>query len=294
MWQKILVITLFLGFIPNLSLAKTVVTSYVFDTQKERKSTRWTLTEWLRIKERMRMMDLWLAMFSNPKKEKFAPELSLAYQQLTLEDTFSSIDEAGNEVSESNLTAIQYRGQFWFTNLISSTTGLKTPNIDLGIEYTLRQAPKNPLNTNLTALGQGYTLTGKSYNYTCLNFRIFGRNIQDSSVVLKYGQYSSDRGFNRISDELKNNAGIMAAAEMSFYFFSWLGLEGTYIKFGNSKGAAGSDDQSGSQLESSLFLEIYNLRLNYGQVDEEWRWDDEGINLENKTKSQFIGAKLQF
>ena len=47
----------------------TVVTTYVTKVQEKRRSTRWTLTEWLRIKERMRMMDVWLAMFSSPKKE---------------------------------------------------------------------------------------------------------------------------------------------------------------------------------------------------------------------------------
>ena len=56
----------------------TTVTTYVVSTQEERNSTRWTLTEWLRIKERTRLMDVWLAMFSNPKQNIFAPELNVS------------------------------------------------------------------------------------------------------------------------------------------------------------------------------------------------------------------------
>ncbi len=37
--------------------AETYVTTYVTKVQEQRKSTRWTLTEWLRIKERMKLMD---------------------------------------------------------------------------------------------------------------------------------------------------------------------------------------------------------------------------------------------
>jgi hypothetical protein len=59
--------------------AETVVTTYVTKVQEERQTTRWTLTEWLRIKERMQMMDLWLAMFSDPKKDRFRPELVVSY-----------------------------------------------------------------------------------------------------------------------------------------------------------------------------------------------------------------------
>ena len=53
----------------------TTVTTYVVRTQEEREQTRWTLTEWLRIKERTKLMDVWLTMFSDPNKDKFRPAL---------------------------------------------------------------------------------------------------------------------------------------------------------------------------------------------------------------------------
>ena len=57
-----------LALVPTAGLADTQVTTYVIKTQDERDQTRWTLTEWLRIKERMKMMDVWLAMFSDPRR----------------------------------------------------------------------------------------------------------------------------------------------------------------------------------------------------------------------------------
>src|SRR5262245_64424210 len=73
-------------------LADSTVTTYVVKVQEERETTRWTLTEWLKIKERMRMMDLWLAMFSDPKKDKFQPELMLSYGLTRGDYSFASED----------------------------------------------------------------------------------------------------------------------------------------------------------------------------------------------------------
>ena len=53
---------------------QVVVVKVIENRQEKRKSTRWTLTEWLKIKERMKMMDVWLAMFS-PKKPEFTPRV---------------------------------------------------------------------------------------------------------------------------------------------------------------------------------------------------------------------------
>ena len=101
--------------------AETVVTTYVVKTQEERKSTRWTLTEWLRIKERMKMMDVWLAMFSDPQKDReFRPELNLVYQQ---NRGTMTLGDGEGESSSGPMEGYSIKAQFWLTNLISSTTG---------------------------------------------------------------------------------------------------------------------------------------------------------------------------
>ena len=103
--------------------AQTKVTKYVFETQEKRQSTRWTLTEWLRIKERMKLMDVWLAMFSSPQKAKFAPELSLQYGLGAGSYELSSADE-GEVFSLEKLQQETIRGQFYFTNAISASKSI--------------------------------------------------------------------------------------------------------------------------------------------------------------------------
>ena len=66
--------------LPAYAKSSSTVVINIEDTQDERKELRWTLTEWMRIKERMKMMDVWLAMNSDPKKDKFRPEIQFAYQ----------------------------------------------------------------------------------------------------------------------------------------------------------------------------------------------------------------------
>src|SRR5690606_22469415 len=107
------------------------VTHYVTKVQEERRSTRWTLTEWLRIKERMRMMDVWLAMFSQPKKDSFHPELNLEYGKT---QGVLALREGDGDAGESDTAGSEMRGTLWLTNLITASTGLRTLNVDLGIE----------------------------------------------------------------------------------------------------------------------------------------------------------------
>ena len=276
--------------------AKTIVTTYVTETQEKRRSTRWTLTEWLRIKERMKLMDLWLAMVSNPKKDKFAPELSLAYGKpegdLSLSNSVNPVE------SELGARSAQVgRVQFWFTNLISSTTGLKTPNVDIGFDYGLRKADDldSALSQQYVSGSQTLSLIPRNYTYTTGNFRIFGKNIQDTSLVLKWGNYSTDKGFTDSLSELDSEVtGLVSGAESYFYFLSWLGIEGNYLKFGNKKGPAGSDELSGELLEYGGFIEIYNLRIGYGEYKEEWSWEAPSYDLKYKESGQMLNVKLQF
>ena len=294
---KLLIIAIWLPLIlpSQQALSKTVVTTYVTETQEKRRSTRWTLTEWLRIKERMRMMDLWLALVSDPKKDKFAPELSLLYNSYT-GDLNLNHEGSAQETSFLEQKGSFARVQFWFTNLVSSTTGLKTPNIDLGFDYGLRKGEGAP-GGGASYLSGATTLelTARNYDYTTVNMRIFGRNIQDTSLVLKWGQYKTDKGFIDQSSELDDSvSGLVSGVESYFYLMSWLGLEGNYLKFGNANGPAGSDEVGGELLEYGAFLEIYNLRLGYGEYQEEWLWGTQNYDLEYKESGQMLSVKLQF
>jgi hypothetical protein len=240
--------------------AQDVVT-HIVRVQKERESTRFTLTEWLRIKERMKLMDVWLAMFSKPEEEKFAPELLLGYGLMA--------GEAGRELpaeSKNFDTSATYGTvQFWFTNLVSSTTGLKTLNIDLGLEGNLTNTS---LKNTTPLLGE----TGKwqQTSYGTMNFRIFGRNIQDSALVLKVGKYQTllEKGLDR------QLSGITAGGSMTLYLLNFLGADGTYMKYGGDRNLE-DEKREGALADYSVFIEVSALRLGAGRAREQWTIQDD-------------------
>lgn len=283
--------TLALG--SSTGLSKTVVATYVWETQEKRKSTRWTLTEWLRIKERMKLMDLWLAMVSDPKKDKFSPELSVGYGDYQGDLSMRSSTMAPTLFADRSTR--MGRVQFWFTNLVSASTGLKTPNVDLGLEYAsyLDTTPLTGLQFNTGS--QQLDLNNHEFDYKTVNFRIFGRNIQDTSLVLKYGQYTSNKGFDdSVGDLSPTVSGVVSGVESYFYFLSWLGLEGQYLKFGNENGAAGSEEISGVQQEYGVFLELFNFRAGYGFYEYDWSWKTNNYDVNLQEDGSMLSLKLQF
>jgi hypothetical protein len=287
--------------------ADTQVTTYVIKTQDEREQTRWTLTEWLRIKERMKMMDVWLAMFSDPKKDVFQPELMLGY-----DITRSHFHYSGASATEDGtLSGSAGKAQIWLTNLISSTVGIRTLNVDLGIEGERRTTdPFASTSSTLapqaavagTAAVTGPTQTSSAVTarklestYYTGDLRIFGKNIQDSSIVLKYGEYTStDSILDEAAGDTTSQSGNVAGAELQLYILRFLGAEGNYLKFGNSAGVKGSASQSGEYYDYMGFVEVSLLRLTAGVYGEDWTVVRNGQSFKTQEKGSLAGVKLQF
>lgn len=281
------------------AFAETKVTTYVVKVQEERENTRWTLTEWLRIKERMKMMDLWLAMFSDPKKDRFQPELMLSYGMTRGKYEYTT---EGGQVEGGTLPGTSGRAQLWLTNLVSSTVGLRMLNIDLGGEAYRRQsgdfssttvAGATAATTATVPLEGTRQLTNEYYTG---NLRIFGRNIQDSSLVLKYGKYTSA---NTILDsiaesEAKTTKGTVAGAELQLYLFRWLGAEGNYLAYGDASSAKGSETLSGSYYDYLGYVEISLLRIYGGVYQEQWKVTRQDQTIETTETGTIGGVKLQF
>lgn len=278
--------------------AQTYVTTYVTKVQEERESTRWTLTEWLRIKERMRIMDLWLALFSDPKKDQFRPEMDITYGMSR--GTLTHSDSTVESSTVSEVTGTQGRAQLWLTNLISSTVGIRTLNIDLGGEVYQRTAggsAAQPAATSVTATADRARALKHSY-YTG-NLRLFGKNIQDSSLVLKYGEYQSENSLpDWTDDDLQSHRrGKVAGAELQVYVLKWLGAEGNYLAYGDSVGAQGSNEVKGSYQDYMAFIEVSLLRLMVGRYQEDWSFanlDDQEPNTAVSESGVLFGAKLSF
>jgi hypothetical protein len=273
---------------------KRVVT-YIEDVQEERKSTRWTLTEWLRIKERMKMMDVWLAMFSDPKKDKFAPELSMQYGQsrgLSLFKYGAATDFDANNWASSETEHKKEHGrlQFWFTNLVSSTTGLRTLDIDLGIEasfqnrFMVEQQTLTPANVSTLA-----TATDKT-QLSGINLRIFGANEQDSFLVGKIGKFNRSSGF--ADSPFASSSGTYYGGEMALYFLRFLGAEGQYMTF--KPQLSEEETVKASNVEYGAFLEIYNVRFIYGVYDHIWNQEKEGLRLDSRERGRMLTLRLYF
>lgn len=302
--KKSLIILIIATLSSSVANADTVVTHYIVKTQEERKSTRWTLTEWLRIKERMKMMDLWLAMFSNPDKDQFRPELNLSYQ---VTRGHISVSDSNDNEESSYLEGTHLGGQLWLTNLISGSTGLRTLNIDLGIEGQLHSSsdvdfsmPTETTTTTSTELGTAST-TSYANKITTGNLRIFGGNVQDTSLILKYGRYELENGFLKDSETQQplKTKGLTAGGEMILYLFGGLGAEGHYQVFGDDAGVQGNDSQKGSYWDYQGFIEISLFRITFGKFSESWTSQsiesESPVNTYESTYDGYIaGLKLLF
>jgi len=266
----------------------TTVTTYVVRTQEEREQTRWTLTEWLRIKERMKLMDVWLTMFSDPNKDKFRPELNASF--LATRSTIQrKIDGAITDDGTGEGSTV--RGQVWMTNLVSSKVGIRTLNIDLGFEAGGRDSgllsPKDASNTSTVTASIPANLPSAKTNWYTLDVRLFGKNVQDSSLVLKYGlmqtknslQLSNSARAPTLSKESDSAiaSGSTAGAELHIYITKWLGFEGTAHKYHATAVAYGNHTLDGTYGEQLGFIEIGILRLQGGIYEERWNatWSTE-------------------
>ncbi len=250
-----------------------IVTTYVQETQKERKDTRFTVTEWLRIKERMKEMDLWLALLNDPAKKEFRPEMDLAWAKST---SRVGIEPDDGEASEhGDLAGYRFAGQVWLTNLVSSKFGIRTLNVDMGGEGGLRRTGGMTL-----AAGGSDTSAPATRDldrqYWSVNFRVFGKNIQDSSLVFKAGRWGA---INRVpigaahEGTPTSRGGMWGGATMNLYVLPWLGLEGAYSSFGGKASmTAAAGEPQGSATEWGGFIEISLLRLSLKRYAEVWDW----------------------
>lgn len=279
------------AFTTNIASAaktETVVTTYVVKTQEERESTRFTLTEWLRIKERMKMMDVWLAMFSNPKEDRFRPELNLVYA-VTRGELKATSDTAAEETSELNTT--QMRGQLWLTNIFTGSTGVKLVNIDFGIEGYQRESTIFTPEPNLAP-----SLARKNIaQYYSGNFRLFGKNIQDSSLVAKVGKYETKNSLPAITGMTTaiKTSGRFYGGEIQLYLFRFLGLEGNYLHFAPAEIDGGDTQLSGAYYDYMAYIEISLLRIMGGMFQEDWKYKTAAGEAKTSESGMIFGAKIQ-
>ncbi|MDA9951048.1 hypothetical protein N9D31_00605 [Oligoflexaceae bacterium] len=291
-WSLALVLMCFSASLVAESKWRTYRT-YVHETQEYRKSTRWTLTEWLRIKERMKMMDVWLAMFSDPNKDKsFRPELNLNYG---IHNGQFSVTGTNNH--EADLTGKYARVQLWLTNIITGTLGIRMLNIEIGAEGYWRISD-NALDL-LTGDADTYedpVLQNISAQHYSGNIRLFGKSIQDSSIVAKYGQYEVINTLH-LGENLfpaTPMEGVFLGAEVQFYLFKAFGLESNYHEYQKAENEESTASLIGSYIDYGAYLEISLFRLMFGKYEENWTVTDPNGAYDVKGSGYTAGLKLQF
>jgi hypothetical protein len=243
----------------------------------------------LEIKERTKMMDVWLAMFSDPGRDRFSPEANLAYKRLQGSILQGSIfSESG--VSELPTTSGQQAElRLWLTNLISSTTGLRTVNIDLGIEAQIRDIE---LILPTAILSRNETQFRNLRSQWTGNLRLFGKHIQDTSLVAKYGRYQAKEEFSP-AGTAADHYGTAIGGDLQLYLLHWLGIEGHYLSL---KGIDRSQQTVVTQSYDALgFIDISLLRLTGGPY---WEnvvlHDDAGAVKSLNGRGIMAGVQLQF
>ena len=71
-FKHLLMLTLFIAFMPtNRTVRADEIYTFVVKKQEEKQRSRWTLSEWLATRDKMRLMDLWLALHSPSPYEFF-------------------------------------------------------------------------------------------------------------------------------------------------------------------------------------------------------------------------------
>lgn len=240
--------------IPSGAYAQsTVVIHVIQERQKERERSRFSLLEWLKIKERMKEMDVWLALASDPKS-KFSPELNLAYYSLDQEFSLGG-EEVKNEKSYSA------EGTLWLTNLVSASLGVKSLNIDFGVEGRKSALQYTQDGLSLDSLEEG----GSLERFGC--FRLFGKHSQDSTLELRYGLHSGKILLNGDSGLYQPSIkGEAYGAALQVYLGRWLGLTGEkMVKISEDKSEVNSVHSS----RWGGFIEVSLLRLEYHVTQED-------------------------
>ena len=281
---------------------QVTVTTYVTRVQEERASTRWTLTEWLRIKERMKLMDVWLAMFSDPAKDRFSPELNVSWLMTSAQ---MSRKEGGADTMAGVATGHTGQAQFWMTNLVSSSFGVRTLNIDLGVEGGQHDSGNATHLTNTSATASTSTSSvanpvARTTWYTA-NLRLFGKNIQDSSLIVKYGLVSTKNTWQLPATTDVTTApygvdlatGPMAGASLQVYVLHWLGAEGTAHRYFPMSSASGDHKLSGYYGEAMGFVEVSVLRIVAGRYQQQWDASWPNTVTQTREAGYLAGLKLQ-
>lgn len=290
----------FCGLISATSLANQSG-NYIITVQKDRSKNRWTLTDWLQTKAKIRSQNNRVKrdfeVLSDPSTDKFQPESNIDYR---LTNGGLRYGNQGEE-SAKNFAGTQLRLQLWGTNFLTHASGLRMPNVDFGMEHQSwnigsrerRLAPEDNSSSE-DALATATPEFGKrKTQHTTSNFRLFGKSIQDTSVVFKVGQYRTSLEFLDADANIGAKSewnGMTAALETNIYLFDWFGLSANLQHYGDDVSIMGTEQENGRNYDYGGFFEMALVRFAIGRYQEQWNYLSSDNNELNSLHTGFYGA----
>lgn len=240
-------IPIFLGFLfwgqCSPLCAQFYVREHLRKQQESREKTRWTLTQWLETKERIKAMDMWLQMMSEPKSPfQFSTSFWYRYHW--------------GKISPQNLQNPSYRKheaqiELWPINVFNSLLGVRTLNLDWGIllnyEQTLFQEKQPSYQWDDFEISMG--------------LRFLGDHTQDTSLTAFLGFYQNENPED--PENKKISQGLLLGGHFQLYLLGSLGFDILY----KNKGLFTDTKQQGQKkeiYETSGFVEVGPLRIRGG------------------------------
>ncbi|MBN22913.1 MAG: hypothetical protein CL678_16630 [Bdellovibrionaceae bacterium] len=233
-FKKTFICIIGLSIIFQTSPVKADVFTFIVDKQEEKKQSRWSLADWLDQRDRMRMMDLWLALHSPSPYEFY---IGGEYRLYQLEGT-------GNQPG-SRFIAAAYASIFGLE--------FQYQNEDLKrwlLAFKLRIFGYHAQGTNITL--EGGVRTSLLANDP--SFRNPFAGIWSSIYILKF--FGIDGGYRYYFDSTPSQIGVLSGSGFevgAFIDFSFIRLYGSY--YGNSQRANGVDlSRTGVAMGTKIFF----------------------------------------
>lgn len=224
--------------------------------QEAKDAKRWSLSEWLEQKSRIKLMDSWLA-YNKPSPYEFFFSL----------DT-SSLDQEVTDSSSNTVTQQSYRNYRGAFAAFVTVVGLYG-------EYEMSDED----------LAQWKAL---------FMLRLLGNSDQSTNLTLQYGLMN--QSFKNSADVLNDETQFqVAGARMNFYLIDAFGLSGLYEHYFKAKSKDFQTEQEGYRYEAGAFIEYGALRLYGSWFDETMETLTNGSTQSTRSRRGILfGARFYF
>lgn len=261
----------------------------IIERPEERKRTNRSLSEWLKLTGKATSEDFNWFFLTPPKRDSVQPELNLAYgiQVGSFNLDAANVDLEGSILpGETNSEAVTVKAELWLGNIVTATTGLRTLNIDMGIEGRARRLSL----ASYSLLGRENAERSSELSRIGMMFRLFGKHIQDSSLTIKGGQYElRTNTHDSIYISKDRLIGKYISAELLLYVFKFLGFQSDYSQYLETRQSDERTQYDGRHLNYGGFFELSVLRISYGFYQEYW---DQVKGFSSKEEGTYIEATM--